>query len=245
MKLTVLGLYAPYPPAGSATSGYLLSGGGTNIMLDCGSGTVSRLQKFLSIDDIDAVALSHLHGDHMADMMILRYTHGYRRHFGMGEKEGVTVFAPDKPELEYQYLRSVRFFDVRPVSHGMEANVGAMSLKFFKMEHPYPCFGVRVECEGKAFAFSGDTVMNENIAPMIKDADLFLCDSSFLEADRREESSHMSAAQAARLSVENGVKRLILTHRLTHYENAARHLDEAKAIFNNSQLAEEMQTYEF
>ena len=214
-------------------------------MLDCGSGTVSRLNKFVSIDDIDAVALSHLHGDHMADIMVLRYMHGYRRHFGMGDKEGVTVFSPEEPGLEFEYIRSVRFFDVRPVSHAMKAIVGSMSLEFYRMEHPYPSFGVRVECEGKAFAYSGDTVMNENIAPMIKDADLFLCDSSFLEADRTDESSHLSAAQAAALSKENGVKRLLLTHRLAHYDSAARHLDEAKAIFEDAELTEEMRTYEF
>jgi ribonuclease BN (tRNA processing enzyme) len=245
MKLTVLGLYAPYPPAGAATSGYLLSGGGTNVLLDCGSGVISRLQSFVSLDDIDAVVLSHLHGDHMADIMVLRYMHGYRRHFGMGEKEGVAVFAPDKPEMEYAYLNSVRFFDVRPLYEGMEAKISSMTLKFFKMEHPYPCFGVRAECDGKVFAYSGDTVMNENISPMIKDVDLFLCDSSFLEADRTEESSHMSAAQAARLCAGSGVKRLILTHRLTHYDNTARHLSEAKYIFENAELAEEMRTFEF
>lgn len=245
MKLTVLGLYAPYPPAGGATSGYLLSAGGTNILLDCGSGVISRLQNFASIDDIDAVVLSHLHGDHMADIMVLRYTHGYRRHFGMGKKEGITVFAPDKPELEYEYLNSVRFFDVRPVCNGMQADIGSVKLKFFKMEHPYPCYGVRAECAGKAFAYSGDTVMNENIAPMIKDTDLFLCDSSFLEADRTEESSHMSATQAAKLCARNAVKRLVLTHRLTHYADNDAHLREAKSVFINAELAEEMRTYEF
>lgn len=245
MKLTVLGIYAPYPPAGGATSGYILSGGKTNILLDCGSGAISRLQEFMEIDDIEAVFLSHLHGDHAADMAVLRYMYGYRKNFGIGTKERVTIYAPSEPEREYAYLKSVRFFNVKVISHGMEARVGETALKFFKMEHPYPGFGVRVECEGKVFAYSGDTVMNENIAPMIKDADLFLCDSSFLEADKQPGSTHLSAAEAARLCRETRVKRLLLTHRLAHYGDYTRHLAEARAIFSNAATAEERQVYEF
>lgn len=245
MKLTVLGIYAPYPPAGGATSGYLLSGGGTNVLLDCGSGVVSRLQSFISLDDIDAVVLSHLHGDHMADMNILRYIPEYRNVFEGGRKERITVYAPNTPKEEYELLRSAKAFDVHIAAHGMTANVGGMELRFFGMEHPYPVCGVRVACEGKVFAFTGDTVMNDNIAPMIKDADLLLCDSSFLSADSTEDSSHLSAAQVAKLSQGNGVKRLVLTHRLAHYAGADAHLAEAKAIFHNCELAEEMKTYEF
>lgn len=241
MRLTALGIYAPYPPAGGATSGYLLSGGGTNMLLDCGSGIVSRLQSFVSLDDIDAVILSHLHGDHIADIGVLRYMPGYRRRFEGGQKEKLIVYAPDTPKEEYGLLRSIRFFDVRPVKHGMTATTGCMHMRFFSMEHPYPCFGVRIECEGKVFAFSGDTVMNANIAPMIKDADLLLCDSSFLSVDRTAESTHLSAAEAAALSRAGGVKRLILTH----YAGADAHLAEAKAIFGSCELAREMETYEF
>ena len=258
MKLIVLGIYAPYPPVGCATSGYILScgeslgspktegfRGDTNILLDCGSGVIARAQEFMHIDDLSAVVLSHLHGDHMADMMELRYMQGYRKRFGLGAKESMTIYAPGEPEMEYEYLRSVKFFDVRPVSHGMKARAGKVNLQFFKMEHPYPVFGVRAEYKGKVFAYSGDTVMNENITPMIKDADVFLCDSSFLEADKVPESTHLSAAEAARLSRDNGVKQLILTHRLTHYGDYSRHLAEAQAIFKNSALAEEREVYEF
>ena len=38
MKLTVLGCYGPYPPAGGACSGYLLEEGGTRVLIDCGNG---------------------------------------------------------------------------------------------------------------------------------------------------------------------------------------------------------------
>ncbi len=43
----------------------------------------------------------------------------------------------------------------------------------------------------------------------------------------------------SRLCRAGGVKRLILTHRLTHYADYSRHLAEARDIFKNAVMAEE------
>jgi len=43
MQLALLGCYGPYPPAGGACSGYLVSEDGYNLLLDCGNGVMSRL----------------------------------------------------------------------------------------------------------------------------------------------------------------------------------------------------------
>jgi ribonuclease BN (tRNA processing enzyme) len=244
MKLTVLGMYAPYPPAGCATSGYLLQGGGTSILLDCGSGVISRLRQFAEIEELSAVILSHLHGDHMADTAILRYMPEYRRRFGQGDGERVVIYAPPEPEAEYGWLCGRETFEVRPVFHGMFAAAGGMACTFFAMRHPYPCYGVRVECEGKVFAFTGDTVMNPNLPALVQNADLLLCDSAFLSRDKTPSSVHLSAAEAAALSRDNGVKRLILTHFLAHYPKGV-HLEEARAVFENAEAAEEMYSYLF
>ena len=42
MRLTALGVYGPFPRAGSACSGYVVETGETRILLDCGSGVFSR-----------------------------------------------------------------------------------------------------------------------------------------------------------------------------------------------------------
>jgi ribonuclease BN (tRNA processing enzyme) len=244
MKLTVLGMYAPYAPAGHATSGYLLEGAGEKLLLDCGSGVLERLQRFASIDDISAVVLTHLHGDHIADMTLLRYALPYRKRFGIGTRERVTVFAPPAPEAEYALLYVMKPFDMCPVAHGFKAQVGEMALEFFELSHPYPIYGVRVACEGKVFAYTGDTVMCPNAAALARGADLLLCDASFLEADRTEASTHMSAAQAAQIARDNGVKKLIITHRLAHYPEGL-HLAEAKAVFRNTRRAYELRSYTF
>jgi len=80
MKLTVLGCWAPYPRAGGACSGYLVQVGETNILLECGNGVLSNLQKYLDFRSLDGVIISHLHPDHVMDLFCLRHAvEGARR----------------------------------------------------------------------------------------------------------------------------------------------------------------------
>lgn len=243
MELTVLGIYGPYPPAGGATSGYLLQSGTTSVLLECGSGILSRLQQFVSIDDIDAVVLSHLHGDHTADMQILRYMLPLRKRVGVGAKEKIRVYSPSLPEEEYDFLCSCKPFDVKPVFDGMKTDIGGMRFKFYPAVHPYPGFGMRVEAEGKIFAFSGDTNANPRLPEMICGADAFLCDCAFLHRDKTPESTHLSVKEAGELAAQNGVKTLIMTHLQPFYDKNEV-LDEAKAVFPHALMAQEMESIE-
>ena len=68
MKLTVLGNNGPFPSAGGACSGYLLTNGQTKILIDCGNGTLSNLQKITGLESLDAIIMTHLNSDHSSDM---------------------------------------------------------------------------------------------------------------------------------------------------------------------------------
>ena len=61
MFLTVLGRHGPYPRPGGACSGYLLEDGETRVLIDCGSGVLSRLLEIMRPEQLDAIVLSHLH----------------------------------------------------------------------------------------------------------------------------------------------------------------------------------------
>src|SRR3972149_2439950 len=64
MKLTVLGSDGSWPGAGGATSGYLVQHEGFSLWLDAGTGTMAKLQEYVDISDLGAVAISHGHADH-------------------------------------------------------------------------------------------------------------------------------------------------------------------------------------
>src|SRR2546422_840776 len=79
MKLTILGKWSPYPPAGGACPGYLVEADGVRILLDCGSGVVSSLHRFGTAFDLNAIVISHLHPDHFTDIYPLRNELAYGR----------------------------------------------------------------------------------------------------------------------------------------------------------------------
>src|SRR5579885_3687157 len=73
MKLTVLGSSPACANPGDASSGYLLSGEGGSLLVDCGHGVVGKLRAVAELDSLSAVLISHMHPDHIFDLVPLRY----------------------------------------------------------------------------------------------------------------------------------------------------------------------------
>ena len=68
MRITVIGCSGSFPGPDGPASSYLLDAEGFRLLLDLGSGAVGALQQHASLDDIDAVCLSHHHADHCLDI---------------------------------------------------------------------------------------------------------------------------------------------------------------------------------
>jgi ribonuclease Z len=82
-----------------------------------------------------------------------------------------------------------------------------------------PCYGFRIEAEGKVVTFSGDTAPCDGIARLSRDADLLIHECTFTEAfiEHRRKSqvstfSHTSPSELGQLAVDCRVKHLIATH---------------------------------
>ena len=238
MKLHVLGRYGPYPAPGGACSGYLLEQNKTRLLVDCGSGTFSRLLKIADFDDIDAVFLSHLHADHMADLLIMRYAKDIR-------KRPLAVYAPQTPAGMFGLLAGEALFDVRPVSDGMRVRSGDVDVAFCAMTHPVESYAMRFTCGDEALVFSGDTNRNERLGPFAAGASLLLCDAALLERDRTpgKDYPHLTAREAGRIAAQAGVQRLALTH-LRPAHAAAEYETEAAAEYPGAFAVEEEKTYE-
>lgn len=96
---------------------------------------------------------------------------------------------------------------------------------------------------GRKIVYSGDTRPCQGILEASRDADLLIHDAT-LANDQQEwaqESMHSTAEEAARLAKEANVFRLILTHISSRYsENAEPLLIEAKKVFDNTVIAEDL-----
>lgn len=92
-----------------------------------------------------------------------------------------------------------------------------------------------------SYAFCSDTTFSEAVIEVVHGVDLLYHEATFIEENAREAiiSFHSTAAQAAEVARRAGVKRLILGHISGRYADTAQHLAEARAVFENVEIAEE------
>ena len=73
VRFTVLGKSPAWEDAGGACSGYLVEEGEYALLLDCGNGVFGKLRERLSYDLVDEVLISHMHADHVLDLVPFAY----------------------------------------------------------------------------------------------------------------------------------------------------------------------------
>ncbi len=99
---------------------------------------------------------------------------------------------------------------------------------------------------GQAFAFVMDTRPCPGAARLAKGVDLLVCESTYLDTERREahDHFHMTALQAAELAREARARRLVLTHFSQRYEDTAPFVAEAKPLVEDVVAAKDLDRVE-
>lgn len=207
MELTVLGMNGPFPSAGGATSGYLVSAGETRVQLDLGSGTLAALTALTSPEHLTALLLSHWHYDHCSDVLPLIF-----RLEALAE-EPLHVYAPvDENALVRKAVQGCAKMVLHDIAPGDKLTLGDMKVSVHSARHPVPAVMFRIEAEGKTLCYTGDTNTVEGLVDFARGAHLLLADGLFPAASWGEQKPHLSAALAAELARDAQAKRLVITH---------------------------------
>jgi ribonuclease Z len=100
------------------------------------------------------------------------------------------------------------------------------------------------EIRGVKYVHVGDTARTDNLCEVVQDADVLVIEATFLDedADTAKAFGHITAGQAARLALENGVKSLLLTHVSRRYRERDV-IDEARRIFPQTHVARDLDHY--
>src|SRR5688572_11574876 len=117
LRVTVLGTCGSYPTAGGACSGYLVQSDTTTVWLEAGNGTLSNLQRFVPITEVDAAVISHAHHDHWNDLTGFHVACQHYLH-----RSGVPLLVPS--ELDLRAILSGPVFDFVTIADGSEASLG-------------------------------------------------------------------------------------------------------------------------
>ncbi|MFT4152596.1 ribonuclease Z [Parafilimonas sp.] len=97
----------------------------------------------------------------------------------------------------------------------------------------------------KAYAFCADTIYTESLSEKVKDVDLLYHEATYLK-DKTEKAVsrfHSTSEQAAMLAKLSNAKKLLIGHFSSTYESLDSFLTEAQAVFPDTQLALEGQSF--
>jgi len=241
MKLTIIGYWGGYPKQNAASSGYLLEHEGFQLLIDCGSGILSKVQNIIQPEDLDAVILSHYHPDHVADIGVLQHARLIQGFLGK-KLSALPIFGHPFDEQEFNKLTYKNITKGIAYEPNTGLSVGPFQVSFLKTNHPVPCYAMKFQVKGKAVVYTADSSFKEDFIEFSRNADVLLCECNFYGHQNGKSAGHMNSIEAGNFADKAGVKQLILTH-LPHYGNLADLITEASGQYTGIiKLAEEFQT---
>jgi ribonuclease BN (tRNA processing enzyme) len=220
IDLTILGASGACPAAGGACSSYLVQSGATSIVLDCGPGSLPNLRGVIDYRAVTAVVLSHLHADHILDLV--PYHDGLRYGPGADASPRIPLWSSPGGRATLQALGVAlghdadhfdQTFAIEEYDPAAPLTIGDLRLTFTPTQHYIPCWGIRCEAGGATLVYSADTGPTPAVVELARDADLFLCEATLLDREAPEDRpGHLTAAEAGALARQAGARRLLLTH---------------------------------
>jgi ribonuclease BN (tRNA processing enzyme) len=221
IRLTVLGSSGTYPAAGRACSGYLLEadegGRRTRVWVDAGPGTLSNLLRVTELPILDAIWVSHLHVDHVGDLLAANYALRYGDF--QPPPKAVPVFGPTdwvshvRPFLTTGESEPIDgTFEVHDLHDGEQVDLGPLRLEAVATVHSVETYAVRASAGGRTIAYSADSGSCDALGRLADQADLFICEAAWQEWPEGVPPIHLTPQLAGEWAAKARARRLLLTH---------------------------------
>lgn len=247
MYITVLGSGTLQPTEKRGCPGYLVEAQGSKILLDAGSGCLRQLASIgVLANDIDFIFLSHLHPDHICDLIPVLFA---KVHNSDQNNKRIRIFGPHgfkscfSPvfDMNRKWLDHGRDDIEINEYDGTELKFPDFIISFYPVEHSENSHGIRIESNNSSFAYSGDTGYCSNLVELCKKTDLAVMECTF--TDDFKIQGHLTPSEAGRAATEADVKKLLLSH-IAPSSNEDVILMECMRRFDGDvSLAEELKRY--
>jgi ribonuclease BN (tRNA processing enzyme) len=250
VRITVLGKSPAWQDADGACSGYLVEGGGQRLLLDCGPGVFAKLRRFVDYLEIDAVVISHLHADHILDLVPfasgLRYT-------PRGHLARPRLLAPPGAPAQLAALCTATGMSAEHIETAFAVSVydpvhttaiGGLQVRFTAVPHFVPCHAVELADGAARFTFSADCGPNDAVCELARDTDLLLIEATLPHAEEGGERGHLTPAEAGEHGAKANARRLVLTHFSDELDAAWAQAEAERSFRGPVELAHEGAVYE-
>lgn len=193
---------------------------GTSLLLDCGGSALPAIKKVVDPATIDAIAISHLHGDHFGGIPYLLMEQHYA-----GRTGPLTIVGPPDLRTRVAAAGAALFQDFYGGPRGPTigypidwlvlgaepATVGGARVSGHPVEHVAESqpHGLRVRVGERLIAYSGDATWSDAIPGLADGADLFICEATSYATPH---PVHLSIAELRAHRAELRCGRLVVTH---------------------------------
>lgn len=215
MKVTVVGFWGGYPGKEEATSGYLFEKDGFQLLVDCGSGVLSQVQRYTSLESIDAIIISHYHHDHVADIGPMQFA----RHVQSFIMDGIQTLPIYGHQMNGEGFSRLSYKTAtKGMSYSLEDHlkIGPFQINFIETQHPEPCVAMKISDGVHTIVYTADTSFFEALVSFTSDADCLIAECSLYKDQDGAPMGHMNSHDVGQLAKEAAVKELLITH-LPHY----------------------------
>jgi ribonuclease BN (tRNA processing enzyme) len=253
VRITVLGKSPAWQDVGGACSGYLVESGGTRLLLDCGCGVLGKLRAACDYAAVDVVVISHLHADHILDLVpyASALTYGPRSrpgaprpalHVPPGGRDRLAALSAAAGMRAEHIERAFVLAEYEPAA---TLAAGALHVRFRAVPHYVETYAVEVTGGTARLTFGADSGPSDDLCDFAHDTDLLLIEATLDEPDGEAgERGHLTPREAGEHGRRARARRLVLTHITDELDAAAARAEAAAAFGAEVELAVEGAVYE-
>jgi ribonuclease BN (tRNA processing enzyme) len=233
MRLTIAGSGDAFGSGGRLNTCFVLETAKAQLLVDCGASAMPALKRQgIDPNHIDAIVLSHLHGDHFGGLPFFLLD----AQFLSRRENPLLIAGPPGTRARLDALLEVFFpkstgskwrfpWRVEEIAIGIESNVLDHTVLTAEVIHQSgaPSTALRLSDDQTVFAYSGDTEWTSALLPVAAGADLFICECYGFAG---KITGHMTWEFLKTRLADLGAKRTMVTHM---NPSALAHLDEIEA----------------
>lgn len=242
IEIIPLGTVSPYPKENMNCPGFLIKYNNKNVLLDCGNGITRLLKLPKDLENLNVI-ITHYHKDHFGDIGALQYASYVYHNLGILNSK-IKIYLPENDiNFSKQMIISspesyAEYFDIKD---NFSFSVDDLNVSFKdNNSHSIESFMVKLQNKDFKIVYTSDVgITNFNaLIDFCKDADLLICESSFLKRHNSNSKAHLTAYDASILAKKSNSKKLLLTH-FWPEEDKNSYLNEAMQNFQNVEASHE------